>query len=64
MKSNVQASGIVTVADLVAVLAKVARPVVLLEGIRALPEYLSGQPHIPPRSNFARCYRVDGTCAV
>ncbi len=37
MKGNVQTSGILTVADLAAVLAKVPRPVVLLEGIRALP---------------------------
>jgi len=38
MKTQYQASGIVTVADLAAVLANVARPVVLLEGIRALPD--------------------------
>ncbi len=38
MKGNVQPRGIVTVADLAAVLANVARPVVLLEGIRALPD--------------------------
>ena len=38
MMINYQASGIVTMADLAAVLANVARPVVLLEGIRALPD--------------------------
>ncbi|MEO5367861.1 MAG: hypothetical protein H7831_16175 [Magnetococcus sp. WYHC-3] len=38
MKSNVQKRSIVTVADLAAALANVERPVVLLEGIRALPD--------------------------
>jgi len=38
MKSNGHSSGIVSVADLAAALANEARPVVLLEGIRALPE--------------------------
>lgn len=38
MQTKWQTSGMATVADLAAVLAHVARPVVLLEGIRALPD--------------------------
>jgi hypothetical protein len=38
MTVDYQANGIVTLADMVAVLARHLRPVLLLEGIRALPE--------------------------